>query len=124
MNDHHYGVVVGINCYPELGDLKSAVGDAKRFAEWLGREDGGGVEDDHLELITFDDDDVSDDRSEARPQKREVHKALETFGLKVSYTEFGHWRDRVVWPDEDEEEQPARPALTVVPNARGSTGVN
>jgi uncharacterized caspase-like protein len=78
MNELHYAVVVGVNRYPELDHLSSAVGDARKFAEWLGREDGGGVKPENLELIAIADADVPSEttRPAARPKKGEIHNAL------------------------------------------------
>jgi hypothetical protein len=43
VNEHHYAVVVGINRYPGLSDLRGARADAGAFADWLERPDGGAV---------------------------------------------------------------------------------
>ncbi len=84
MNEQYYAVAVGVNRYPELGSLASPVGDATRVAQWLGREDGGGVKPENLKLITVPDAAVpaGTQRSQARPKKGEVHNALYTFAKR------------------------------------------
>jgi hypothetical protein len=43
VNDLHFAVVVGINRYPGIKDLKYARDDAERFRDWLVDLEGGGV---------------------------------------------------------------------------------
>ncbi|HEX3455763.1 MAG TPA: caspase family protein [Gaiellaceae bacterium] len=43
MNDMHYAVVVGINRYPGIRDLRHARSDARAFREWLVSPSGGMV---------------------------------------------------------------------------------
>jgi hypothetical protein len=78
MNPLHYAVVVGINHYPELDPLVSAVGDAQRFAAWLESEDGGGVPADNMRLLTVSNAQIPAGvaRADATPKKTEIHNAL------------------------------------------------
>src|SRR4051794_13543100 len=48
-NRDHFAIIIGINKYPQLPPLDSAVDDARRFARWL--LEVGGLEDDHIEII-------------------------------------------------------------------------
>lgn len=87
-NRLHFGLVVGINRYPEIRHLRLAKGDAEKFAEWLLDPQGGGLpsKDDndrllpqgHVLTVVVDDVAVPDGlpRENARPVKREVHTAL------------------------------------------------
>ena len=45
-------LVVGINAYPGLTDLKGAVDDAKEFHEWVTSPSGGGVDKQNAMLLT------------------------------------------------------------------------
>ena len=49
LTDLHYAVCVGINFYPDIGDLQHARSDAVAFAEWL--ESSGGVTGERLETV-------------------------------------------------------------------------
>ncbi|MGI5242029.1 hypothetical protein [Dactylosporangium sp. CA-139066] len=51
MNGLHFAVVVGINRYPAISDLRAAVGDAERFVEWLADPGGGAVPVGNIELV-------------------------------------------------------------------------
>jgi len=46
-----FAVVIGINSYPGLGNLKGAHLDADAFRRWLMAPDGGGLPEDHITLI-------------------------------------------------------------------------
>lgn len=52
--DLDHAVVVGINDYPspQLSRLNGAVRDAKLFAEWLQKSDGGDLPRSRIHLIT------------------------------------------------------------------------
>ena len=72
-----YAVVVGINKYPGISNLKGAENDAQAFKNWLVKKDGGDVSNDasHLQVILssdFPDTDVVDD---AHPTIIEINKA-------------------------------------------------
>src|SRR5215203_5622809 len=87
-NRLHFGIVVGINRYPDIRHLRLAKGDAEKFAEWLLDPEGGGLlsndEDGkllpggHVATITVDDSLVPDGmpREDARPVRKEVFKAF------------------------------------------------
>jgi hypothetical protein len=81
MNVLHYGVVVGINRYPDLRPLKRAKGDAEAFYEWLTDPQGGGVPSENVALIVVDDNKMPDGtlREAALPTRAEVFNALFKF---------------------------------------------
>ena len=60
MNALHYGVLVGINRYPDLRLLKRAKGDAEAFYEWLTDPRGGGVPSENVALVVVDDNKMPD----------------------------------------------------------------
>jgi Caspase domain len=51
MADNDRAVVVGINKYPELGNLEGPENDANEFADWLRARDGGAVPAGNIKLI-------------------------------------------------------------------------
>lgn len=85
MNKLHYGVVVGINCYPELRHLKFARKDAEDFYAWLTDPQGGAVPKGNVELITVPDEEVPKGlpRNQARPIKTQIEDALFKFRTDV-----------------------------------------
>ncbi|MCB1035090.1 MAG: caspase family protein [Acidobacteria bacterium] len=98
MNDQHYAVVVGIDRYPGVRDLTSARNDARRFAEWLKREDGGGVPEENLKLILFNDEDLPEplELQDAAPRFQQIEDDL--FDLRLRCEEHVadeplDWRD-------------------------------
>src|SRR5262245_58580206 len=58
MNWFHYGVVVGINRYPDIRHLQRARGDAEKFAEWLNDPGGGGVPVENVVKVIVEDERV------------------------------------------------------------------
>ena len=85
MNKLHYGVVVGINRYPEFRHLNFAQKDAQDFYAWLTNPRGGAVPKRNVELITVPDQDVPDGipRNQARPIKTQIEDALFKFRTDV-----------------------------------------
>lgn len=76
----HFGVVVGINQYPAISPLQHARRDAERFAAWLRREDGGGLEHDNVVLITAHDEEIKGKpRAQAVPISKQIWDALDPF---------------------------------------------
>lgn len=49
-----YAIVIGIASYLKLSDLPAASADARAFAEWLRKPDGGGISDSRIALTTID----------------------------------------------------------------------
>ena len=79
--DLHYGVAVGIDRYPAIGDLKSARKDAVAFHEWL---QNSGVEGDRLQLVCLPDGHPSPQgREGAKPDTGQVWEAVWTKIEKV-----------------------------------------
>lgn len=81
-NPEHYAIVIGINGYKQIRPLNAAVADATRFAEWLIKEEGGGLPPENVKLI------VSPPVSpanpfDARPVQQEVDAALVEMGIKT-----------------------------------------
>ncbi|MGH4031913.1 caspase family protein [Actinomycetota bacterium Odt1-20B] len=77
MNSLHYAVVVGINRYPAISDLRGPRGDAQRFAEWLVDPAGGDVPAANVTLVaaTEEDEQVTDYTC-AKPTTANVVRAL------------------------------------------------
>ncbi|WP_327009787.1 caspase family protein [Dactylosporangium sp. NBC_01737] len=77
-NPLHMAVVVGINRYPGLTDLRSARQDAQRFAEWLVAVDGGGLHPDNVRKVEATGDEAPlDDPFNARPMKVHIDHAIQ-----------------------------------------------
>jgi uncharacterized caspase-like protein len=51
MAKNDWAIVVGIQCYPALGDLGGPDNDARAFRDWLIDPAGGAVPEDHVNLI-------------------------------------------------------------------------
>jgi hypothetical protein len=78
--DEDYAIVVGINTYPKLTPLTSAVNDANAFAEWLRDPEGGGItSDDRLQLIMSPDEQQAN--LPAEPLQKRIDNALKSFGV-------------------------------------------
>ncbi|BBO18704.1 conserved hypothetical protein [Candidatus Brocadia pituitae] len=83
MNQWHFAVVVGINKYPAIRDLKFAKGDAEEFAKWLQDPMGGALSEDNIITIVADVPDGTS-REKAIPTRKEVVCALRKFRDKVN----------------------------------------
>jgi hypothetical protein len=85
MNAWHFGVVVGINRYPDLRDLKRARGDAEKFADWLRDPNGGDLPAENVATIIVDDVRMPNGtpRENAVPTRRDVFTALYGFRKQV-----------------------------------------
>jgi hypothetical protein len=55
MADNDFGIVVGISCYPALGDLDGPENDAQAFCSWLTSSRGGAVPRENVDLILSSD---------------------------------------------------------------------
>lgn len=94
-NELHFAIVVGINRYPGLRNLRLAKGDAEKFAEWLLDPAGGGLPSDqdpqrklpagHVIKIVVDDASVPDNVTpeQARPVRKEVSLAFHQIRKQV-----------------------------------------
>lgn len=72
--DLHFGVAVGIDCYPEIGNLTKARNDAKAFADWMRST---GVDGERLELIMLPDDaKLPNQRRGAEPRADQIWEAV------------------------------------------------
>jgi uncharacterized caspase-like protein len=94
MHDAHYAVVVGINRYPELGDLCGPVGDAADFATWLRDPAGGAVPPEHVVLVPASGDGALLAR-DAQPTSAEINLALGDLNDAVAARVAD---DPAVWP--------------------------
>ncbi len=86
MNELHFAVVVGINCYPGIvNQLTTARNDAEAFAAWLRAPDEGGLPHDQVRLITADPAQEAAFAAfyTARPVRQEVLAALAEFHHRV-----------------------------------------
>ena len=84
-NDLHFGVCIGIDRYPGLAgrDLGSARRDAGAFHDWLVDPKGGDVPVENVRLVAAGPEDLFPDVADARPQQREVNKALHEFNRRL-----------------------------------------
>jgi len=82
MNQWHFAVVVGINQYPDIRNLKFAKGDAEEFAKWLEDPQGGALPKDNVAVIVAEVPDGTS-REDAAPTRKEVIKALRKFRDQV-----------------------------------------
>ena len=82
MNQWHFAVVVGIDKYPAIRDLKFAKGDAEEFAKWLEYPQGGALPKGNIAKVVADVPDGTP-REDAIPARIEVIKELRKFRDKV-----------------------------------------
>lgn len=75
----HYGIAVGIDTYPSLRPLRSAVSDATQFLEWVTDPEGGDVPADNVRLIKSPPS-IAADPFDARPVQAEIDRVLRDFG--------------------------------------------
>jgi hypothetical protein len=85
VNDLHFGVCLGIDRYPGFPgrDLGSARGDALAFSEWLVAPDGGALPPQNVVTVTASADEMWAQSWDARPQLREVNRALDSFNKRL-----------------------------------------
>lgn len=81
-NPHHYALVVGINFYPGVSDLRCPVRDARAFEAWLRNE--GGVPEDNIVMILGDKD--ADDALGAEPTRDKVDTGFRRIHQRVAAT--------------------------------------
>ncbi|GGV34808.1 caspase family protein [Streptomyces spectabilis] len=96
MNDLHYAVVVGINRYPAISDLRGARGDAGRFRDWLVDPTGGNVPATNIALVTATERDEREaDVMTAVPTRENVNRALYLAhrAVRRAVDEGGNWAD-------------------------------
>ncbi len=97
MNELHFGVCVGIDRYPGIPgrDLGSARRDAEAFRDWLVQPTGGDLPPGNVRLITVPETEVFATVADARPQQREVNRALHELNQRLR----AHLADRPEdWP--------------------------
>lgn len=97
-NPHHFGLVVGINRYPDkgLGHLHHARNDALGFFRWLTDPAGGSVPPRNCKLIVVNDKDMPDNRpiERAIPDCLRLDRAIEAMGKRGDALFDG---DREAW---------------------------
>ncbi len=78
MNEQHYALVIGINRYPGISDLRSASEDAESFFNWLTDPKLGGVPEENIRLITTDETSAPPHVPffKAKPTREDVEDAL------------------------------------------------
>jgi hypothetical protein len=78
MNDLHYAVLVGINRYPGVADLRYARSDATAVREWLLAPDGGDLPEGNVKLVVADpkDEEGFTGAADAGPTRDDVNRAL------------------------------------------------
>ncbi len=74
-NDLHFAVVIGIDRYPALTDLKTARDDAEKFREWLVDPLGGALPAGNVRMVEASGGDVV--LKDVLPTQREVNAALQ-----------------------------------------------
>jgi hypothetical protein len=77
VNDAHYAVVVGIDRYPFIRDLRGPRNDARLFAEWLTHEDGGGLPAQNVRVVrsTVLEEPLADEL-DVLPTTKEINRAF------------------------------------------------
>ena len=94
INDLHFAVVVGINCYPGIKrQLTTAREDAEAFAAWLKNPNKGGLPEENVSLIKASSREESGFSSYlyARPVIREVFQSLQHFHDAVKGLSDERW---------------------------------
>lgn len=76
MHDAHFAVVVGINRYPAMSDLRGPVPDAERFVRWLTDPGGGSVPVGNVILVQAPPSDRQSSAEDAEPAKYHIDKAF------------------------------------------------
>jgi Caspase domain len=88
--DDQYAILVAINRYPGLSDLKGPENDAEAFKEWLLDENGGNIKAEHIETICSSQFAVTTEPDDANPSETQFKKALNRW-VKPN----GDWAGRV-----------------------------
>jgi hypothetical protein len=78
MNPQHFAVVVGINRYPGMSDLRAAHADADDFYRWVTDPNGGGVPPENASLVLAEFPEGATPE-QVRPTREAIHAALEAF---------------------------------------------
>jgi uncharacterized caspase-like protein len=78
----HYAIAIGIDTYPVLRRLTSAVRDATAFLEWVTDDDGGNVDPENVRLIRSPEQ-IPADRFDATPIQDQIDRALRDFGAEA-----------------------------------------
>ena len=79
-NPDHYAIVIGIDKYSQLRVLRGSGKDAMQFAIWLKADDGGGLPEENISVITSPPN-FPDNPFEARPVAYQIDDALTRLGL-------------------------------------------
>lgn len=74
-NDH-YAILVAINCYPGLSELKGPENDAEAFKEWLLAADGGNISEQNVKTIYSSQFEAAAEPDDANPTETQFKKAL------------------------------------------------
>jgi Caspase domain len=80
-NPDHWGIVIGIDAYPQLRPLQAARTDATRFSEWLQSEDGGSLPVSNIKLV-LSPSQFPNDPLDAAPVQRDILRGLQGIGVR------------------------------------------
>lgn len=94
MNELHFAVVVGIDRYPAISDLRGARADARRFAKWLLADEGGALPRQNVHVLVSPPARAGAARQPSTPRQDDVDDALQAVVTSVS-SELQ--RDRQAW---------------------------
>jgi len=104
-NINDYAIIIGIDNYPQLRPLSSAVSDATRFAEWLVSPEGGGLPQDNVQLILSPSEPPANPY-DARPLQHDVDKALARLvgngGMRVGRRLYFYFAGHGIGPSVDD----------------------
>jgi uncharacterized caspase-like protein len=93
MAANDYAVVVGIDRYPWIGNLKGAENDARAVVEWLEDPAGGDVPEGHIQAICSSDYDGQDEAQLYRPTPADVYRPFERLLERSREREDGRTED-------------------------------
>lgn len=101
MNDHDHAVVIGIGRYadvaaqpPWVGNLNGPVNDATAIAEWLRDPGGGGLPDDHVQVVLSEPEPDPFPAGGGAPAQQEVRDALESVTAMPTNAHRGRYSGR------------------------------
>ena len=81
MADH--GIIVGIDTYPGISNLKGPCNDAEKFFEWLTDPAKGGADSGNVQMVRSSDFDTPNSVSDAHPACSELYQLFRPFAEKA-----------------------------------------
>jgi hypothetical protein len=88
-NQEDFALVIGIDLYPGMGNLKGAINDAKAFRDWLTDPQGGDVPATNIRMITSEDFPAPANVLEAHPIVDEIESYLREIVTKAGDNRAG-----------------------------------